>query len=282
MIFLYSSRKKIPFLKSLSKHIPEEFVNMNDRLHLYKRNHLQNFKISEEEILLESFLEQQPFNAFARIYSSDLFVYDQIFIDKEYRKIIDLFKHQNQKPLVILDCGSNVGYVSLFFNLYSKGGQFFCVEPDRGNCKQIAKNLKINKIENFKIYQKALWSSKTSLYLNTAFRDGLDWSFNITKDETGTMVESISIQDIIQENSIKCIDILKIDIEGSEKEIFEREGANFEWLNITKVVVIEIHDELANRNIILSVFDRFGFDILNEGELTYAVNKNLLNTSLLV
>jgi len=272
MLKLYSSRKKIPFFKSLSKHIPEEFVNMNDRLHLYKRNHLQTFKISGTEILLESFLEERPVKAFARISSSDLFVYDQIFIDKEYKKIIDIFKHQNQRPRVILDCGSNVGYVSLFFDLYFKEAQFFCVEPDRQNCTQIAKNLKINEIENFKIYQKALWSSKTHLYLNTAFRDGLDWSFNITKDETETMVESISIQDIIQENNIDCIDILKIDIEGSEKEIFENDD-RCDWLNITKVVALEIHDEVVNRESILRVFDKFGFEIVNEGELTYAINK---------
>ncbi len=43
-------------------------------------------------------------------------------------------------------------------------------------------------------------------------------------------------------NNIKQIDLLKIDIEGAELELFQ---SNYEqWLPRVKVVVIELHDHL--------------------------------------
>jgi hypothetical protein len=40
--------------------------------------------------------------------------------------------------------------------------------------------------------------------------------------------------------NLNHIDILKLDIEGAEKEIFE--NGNLEWLDKTDVLTIELHD----------------------------------------
>jgi hypothetical protein len=44
------------------------------------------------------------------------------------------------------------------------------------------------------------------------------------------------------ENGLEQIDILKIDIEGSEKELFESDYDY--WLSRTKILIIELHDRL--------------------------------------
>jgi len=53
-------------------------------------------------------------------------------------------------------------------------------------------------------------------------------------------VQSISVDGLLDEFNIDQIDILKIDIEGSEKELFEK---NYEkWLPRTKMIIVELHD----------------------------------------
>ncbi len=61
-----------------------------------------------------------------------------------------------------------------------------------------------------------------------------------SKEYNSNSTKAISINDLITEYNIETIDILKIDIEGSEKELFEK---NFDyWLSKTKLLIIEIHD----------------------------------------
>ena len=50
------------------------------------------------------------------------------------------------------------------------------------------------------------------------------------------------MSDLIKEYKIGSIDILKMDIEGSEKEIFS-DVSTF-WLKKTKLIAIELHDRL--------------------------------------
>lgn len=57
-------------------------------------------------------------------------------------------------------------------------------------------------------------------------------------------VSAISIIDIMKKFNLDHIAILKVDIEGSEKELFE---SNIEeWLPKTKVIIIELHDRMKS------------------------------------
>lgn len=58
---------------------------------------------------------------------------------------------------------------------------------------------------------------------------------------TGSM-QAISMDELVEEFNISSIDLCKINIEGSEKELFEK---NYEkWLQITEVITIELHDHM--------------------------------------
>jgi hypothetical protein len=56
-------------------------------------------------------------------------------------------------------------------------------------------------------------------------------------------VPSVTIGDILRESGFDHIDILKLDIEGAEKELF-REGWE-EWLPKVRMIVIELHDRFV-------------------------------------
>jgi hypothetical protein len=55
-------------------------------------------------------------------------------------------------------------------------------------------------------------------------------------------IETISLDEIILENNIKNIDILKIDIEGSEYDILPELGDDI--INMCKQITVEFHDFL--------------------------------------
>ena len=62
------------------------------------------------------------------------------------------------------------------------------------------------------------------------------------------------------------IDVLKLDIEGSEKEVFEEGYEN--WLPKTKLLLVELHDKMkkgCSRSVLNAVnkYD-FSFDIKGE------------------
>lgn len=66
------------------------------------------------------------------------------------------------------------------------------------------------------------------------------------------------------------IDVLKIDIEGAEVILFDKDRTQIDWLNRVRYVAIEIHDSHARSNI-LDLLKEYGFAILSTGEITIAL-----------
>ena len=123
-----------------------------------------------------------------------------------------------------------------------------------------------------------IWGHSTFLKPDTSFRDGLDWAFRLieTKKRDNDSIEVISITDLIKKYSLNFIDFLKIDIEGGEVSVFGEES-NLQWLNVVKVIALEIHDEFDCRDNIENLLKRNGFTLSYSGELTVGVNKKFLD-----
>jgi hypothetical protein len=54
-------------------------------------------------------------------------------------------------------------------------------------------------------------------------------------------IAAISIPDLLLEAGTDSIDLLKLDIEGAEKELFENHACSG-WLARTRAVIVELHD----------------------------------------
>ena len=88
-----------------------------------------------------------------------------------------------------------------------------------------------------------VWPTDTNLQI-TNIDTAENWGFMTSESDTAgdNTIPAISIDTVLSKYNVATIDILKIDIEGSEKDLFER---NFEkWLPKVKVLVIEIHDHM--------------------------------------
>jgi len=171
---------------------------------------------------------------FLRNNTSDFATFEQIFINKEYSI------NFNFEPKVILDCGANVGFAAIFFKNIFPDAKIISIEPDSSNFNLLKLNTK--DYQRVSCLNGAIWNKDTNLVIKDL---GLcKWGFMIEESSDTNLgsIKAYTIESIMKMFDINQIDIIKIDIEGSEKELFE---CNFEkWLPNTKMIIIELHDSM--------------------------------------
>lgn len=169
---------------------------------------------------------------FLRTNTTDAPTFSQIFIQKDYDLRIGI------KPKLIIDGGANVGYASIWFANKFPKSKIYAIEPEAENYKILISNTR--KYSNVKLIKAGLWHKKALLkVLDKGYGR---WGF--VTEETNSLEKecskAITIDDILRKSGFDQIDILKLDIEGAEKEIFSK---NYEyWLPRVRVLIIEIHD----------------------------------------
>lgn len=165
---------------------------------------------------------------------SDKYTFTQVFLQGQYHITLPFI------PQTIIDGGANIGLSSVYFAHRYPGAAIVAVEPSTTNFAMALKNTAA--FPQIKIYQKGIWNKTVHLaIINKGDHDNA-FIVNETPADNPEAVPAISIASNMQDQGWNSIDILKLDIEGSEKEVFE-EGYGY-WLPRTKAVIIEIHDHM--------------------------------------
>ena len=148
----------------------------------------------------------------------------------EYHKILEL----KNLPLVI-DCGSNIGSSSVYFNKIFPTSNILSIEPDKNSYEFSKKNIKF---KNSLLINKAVNCEEKDVNF---FSDITDNRASRVTNRGGDIVKSITINDLINDLISKNNKpfLIKIDIEGFESMLFSK---NYEWINEFKVIIVEIHD----------------------------------------
>jgi len=171
---------------------------------------------------------------YLRNFTSDINIFAQIFINKEYENGIKALP----VPKIIFDCGANIGLAALYFNYRYPYALIYCFEPEHSNYKLLQQN--VASYSNIKTYEQAIWTDTERLYLNL---NNPNDSFTVTKknNDEAALVDAISLNDFLFENQIDKIDLLKIDIEGAELPLFSK---NLDWIQKVDVIIVEIHERI--------------------------------------
>lgn len=206
--------------------------------------------------------------------SSDVQVMDQVFAAKEYLPLVEEISKRGyaNKIHFIMDAGANVGYTTVYLKAYFPNADVVAIEPDDGNALQAKKNFTRNHFNNIKVIQGGIWSKDTWLELRKDHSDEKEWSYYVVECREPSGLKGFSIESVLSESGYSDIDLLKIDIEGSEKELFKDDSIIDPVLSKTKFLAIEIHDETGIRPRIYESLTRNGFEWFNRGELTIATN----------
>ncbi len=147
-------------------------------------------------------------------------------------------------PRLIVDAGANVGYVSAYYaNLFPEA-DIVGLEPDLGNLDVAERNCA--PYPRVQLLRAGLWPRDSALRIVDP--SVKSWVFQVreaSEEETET-VEGISIATLLRRSGHERIDILKLDIEGSEEPLFASPDCQ-EWLPSVDVIVVETHGEASER-----------------------------------
>ena len=134
-------------------------------------------------------------------------IYDEIWVDKVYGDVAHGW--------TVLDIGANIGFFTLF--ALEASARVYAYEPEEKNFDRLKSQLDENKTAA-NIYRCAVASDNEgrNLYLNAENIGG----HRITHDAGGGIqrVPSITLNQIIEE--VGHVDLIKMDCEGAEREIF--------------------------------------------------------------
>jgi FkbM family methyltransferase len=139
-------------------------------------------------------------------------------------------------PEYIVDAGSNAGFSVLRFRADYPKAKIIAVEPEPSNIAQLEKNCL--QYPWIIIERAALWSHATTIRIKSY--DTSHNAFQVEQDD-GSAIRALSVMDIVEQNELPRIDLLKIDIEGSEKILFGHPNVG-EWLPLVRILMIETHD----------------------------------------
>ncbi len=183
---------------------------------------------------------------------SDIRTYNQIFIHREYDfsrspQAVNFSSISAQEGAEvirtkIIDCGANIGCSVIWFATQFPAADIIAIEPDLANFRLLQQN--VGELDGVRLIHAALWSSVTSVVISNPEAD--PWAFR-TESVVGDVGQNISavgtvtLDDLLTDDTSHTRVIVKIDIEGAEREIFSK---NTSWLEAVDLLVIELHDWL--------------------------------------
>jgi FkbM family methyltransferase len=200
-----------------------------------------------------------------RFGTSDFEVFRQVFLERQYELPI-----LNGAEFII-DAGANIGLSSVYFLMKNPQLKVLAIEPDIQNYK-IAKNNLIFFADRCDLILGAVWSQSGTLAISRGtFRDGQHWATQTLPvsefDESDEQVRSYTLNELIDVSGFPHIDLLKMDIEGAELQVF-RDG-DTTALSDVSCCAVECHDQKC-----LSAFHQslepFDFLLRQQGELEIA------------
>jgi FkbM family methyltransferase len=151
-------------------------------------------------------------------------------------------------PKTIVDAGAYTGLSTVFFATRYPEAKIIAIEPDRANFELLMLNT--TNISNVHTIRAALWAESGTVSLRDP-GDGA-WSFRLAEsdqfrrgnasegaDRATLSVTAVTLTDVMRDHGLEKIDLLKLDIEGCEKELFENSGP---WIENVQAICLELHD----------------------------------------
>ena len=181
-----------------------------------------------------------------------------------------------KKPLTIFDVGAHVGNVSLKYNKLFPNSSIYSFEPFPESFSSLQQNTSQHK--NIKIFNKGLGeyvgSSKfhsniheqTNSILATHEEANSNWgNTDMLNTKEVLNIELTTVDQVVAEENIKRIDILKMDVQGAEykvmagaKKIMEEEMIS---LIYTEIITIPTYQNQQKLDAVLKMYREYGFEL---------------------
>lgn len=194
---------------------------------------------------------------------------------KELSDLYGRLTRSGKTPLIV-DAGANIGASAVYFASSFPQARVVAIEPERSNFELLTANTAGLAVECLHAAVAAAAGTVNVVDPGQGF-----WGYrtSATAGPARAMhaVDCVTINEIFERNAEAVPFIAKIDIEGSESELF---AANTEWVERTPVIIIELHDWLmpgtANSRAFLECIAGRNRDFVYVGENIFSIDNALV------
>lgn len=180
-------------------------------------------------------------------------VFKEIFVSDFYD--IDKLVATLPPNPVIIDIGANAGYFNIMLFSKIKEATVYAYEPIPSNYELFTKNIALNpalatKIHLFNLAVTGSPQQAVELYMEEASDNSVIASVYAdfdTQNKHTIKVPAISFTEIINNNHLQHIDLVKVDCEGSEYPIiYETSAEVWDKINMLTIEVHNLDEETRN------------------------------------
>lgn len=180
---------------------------------------------------------------YLRVANSDFLVLGEIFDRGEYAQVKSWSLPADAR---VVDLGANIGLASVYFASQFPEAHVIAVEPDQENCRLIEKNCR-RLLEHDRLHVVRAFAAARD---GTA---GIDrnvraWAFHKVDvvDDRHESVPCVSMNRLLETSGFDRVDLLKCDIEGSERELFHDCAP---WIGRVRHLIVETHKPYGVRDL---------------------------------
>ena len=200
-------------------------------------------------------------NVWIRVGSSDECTLDEIRKRDVYGAAATLSKNVG----TVIDLGANIGLASRYFLAKFPSASVFAVEPDSSNFELLTRNLSVTPESRRSCVQAAVWNANEMISLNPPVDDSRFNAIQVRSGKSDRMVQGWTMAKLIELSGFKTVDILKIDIEGAETQLFQ---GDLDWLDRVGMILIEFHGNSRAESNFDHLVEKHGLAIVANGAHT--------------
>lgn len=172
-------------------------------------------------------------------------VVHEVIGNREYERWGDIKMYP---AYTVIDAGAHIGAFTRLALAYQC--QVIAIEPDDENFDMLLKNTEGYAV---KLVHGLLWNGKEVRFLKDKKRGELN-----KVDSKGKLMPSVKLDSLVEHFKLKQIDLLKMDIEGSEYEVLY----NFKHLDIVKQITMEWHYGSTKMAELIIFLEKHNFEVV--------------------
>lgn len=254
------ARRRALHRQRIRETLPEAFQEQALAMHDEARSRWSRGERAPTGPLIELPLGRSPYRVWLRPGTCDVILYDDIVVQEQYGTV------PLERVRTIVDAGANIGLASAYLLWQSPRARVVALEPDPVNYELCVRNLAAFG-ERAVVLRAGLWSRPCRIQVEaenlgtwastTALADAMS---------AAETIEALDVATLLDRYGMEPLDLLKIDIEGAEREVFS--AADLGWLDRVRCIQIELEE--TSREAFFAAVTGRGFEFVQHREVTVA------------